>query len=975
MGTGFGMRGLWLAGASVTALVMASPAFANDAAADAAPAAKNVETIQEVVVTAEKRSVNIQQVPIAVTAFTSKERALIGINSVQDMTNFTPGLTYSSQLDRPVIRGLSRSTNVYLADSAVGVYDNDLFTNSSYLAGRDDMIVDQVEVLSGPQNTLYGRNSIGGVINTHSRRPSDTFGGEIRAGVQNYQYNKIEGTVTGPIPGVEGLTARLSVFNLDQDQGYYKNLAGKSLGDVRHDLYSELQLQYKTPKDEFWFMTYNQTFNNDRGGPGALLGMPTVGPLDLTAQGTGLYFNPNGGYGTDVVPGSTKGGISSTNPTTLDNRTVAVQQPTTIKLRAAYSLNFHWTHHFDGVDMKYVGGYSEYHYVLNQYDFTNGQSPITSYQVPLYTSVVGGVPPVCALLSGAGLCSPLTVNTKTNFMFEAHPKWFSNELTFSSTTNRKLSWVAGVYHFDEQTDNPFTLSVNQPALQTGSTWNVLSLANNLGAPPLTFPTASSTQEVLHYIGLLSNNAYTGLPAAPRAIQNARQSGDLLFSDYQSHTNTMAGFVQFDYKFTDTLKMTAGIRYSYDLKSAHEEFRAIKMNSSNLAGILGSLTPAADVTQVLVSTNPGKGVASAVTYPTTGKYAGDATRYLRDHSAATTGTLALQWTPDRDTLAYVRYSRGYKAFALNAGYVADGVEAAPEHVNDYEAGIKKSFFDRTLTVDVSAFHYDYTNDQVPLASPSYSGQDGISGAAALQADYITLNRFINIPTATSDGIELSVQWSPIHNLHLSAIYGFDHTEITTDCKPPAAAADGLIHTFSSSCFIDPADPLGIAPGAQPRGASAATYQQFPGTVANGNTPSANLQDQIQSVKGNPLPQTPENKFAFNANYTFEFEPGNLTLSGSYIWKDKSYANIFARSYNEAPSWSQVDLRGTWTSNKGNYEIVAYVKNLFDDIGYEAAGTGGYVRNPPGGTSGKPYVYNQTLNLTAPRLVGAEVHYHF
>ena len=93
MGTGFGMRGLWLAGASVTALVMASPAFASDAAADAAPAAKGADTVQEVVVTAEKRSVNIQQVPVAVTAFTAKERALIGINSVQDMTNFTPGLT------------------------------------------------------------------------------------------------------------------------------------------------------------------------------------------------------------------------------------------------------------------------------------------------------------------------------------------------------------------------------------------------------------------------------------------------------------------------------------------------------------------------------------------------------------------------------------------------------------------------------------------------------------------------------------------------------------------------------------------------------------------------------------------------------------------------------------------------------------------------------------------------------------------
>src|SRR5580658_3532377 len=70
-------------------------------------------TVSEVIVTAEKREANIQTVPIAVTAFTSKERALEGINTIQDMTDFTPGFTYSSQLDRPVMRGLSRNNNFY----------------------------------------------------------------------------------------------------------------------------------------------------------------------------------------------------------------------------------------------------------------------------------------------------------------------------------------------------------------------------------------------------------------------------------------------------------------------------------------------------------------------------------------------------------------------------------------------------------------------------------------------------------------------------------------------------------------------------------------------------------------------------------------------------------------------------------------------------------------------------------------------
>ena len=245
------LRCALLFGVAAGAVLSATPQLAlAQTAAPAAPSAAppTGSTIPEVVVTAEKRAVNIQNVPVAVTAFTAKERALEGINTVQDLTNFTPGFTYSSQLDRPVMRGLARDSNVYTADSSVGVYDNDLFTNSTALVGRDDMIVDQIEILLGPQNTLYGRNAIGGVINTQSKRPSDIFGGEIREEFGNYGYNKIEGTVTGPVPFIPDLTYRLSGYLDQQDQGYFKNLVGKDVGGVRHDPYVELQLQYKGEK-------------------------------------------------------------------------------------------------------------------------------------------------------------------------------------------------------------------------------------------------------------------------------------------------------------------------------------------------------------------------------------------------------------------------------------------------------------------------------------------------------------------------------------------------------------------------------------------------------------------------------------------------------------------------------------------------------------------------------------------------------
>ena len=92
--------------------------------------------------------------------------------------------------------------------------------------------------------------------------------------------------------------------------------------------------------------------------------------------------------------------------------------------------------------------------------------------------------------------------------------------------------------------------------------------------------------------------------------------------------------------------------------------------------------------------------------------------------------------------------------------------------------------------------------------------------------------------------------------------------------------------------------------------------------------------MQAVNGNELPNAPENKVAFNANYTIPFGDNALILSGSFVWKDKSYGDIFERWYYEAPGWDQVDLRATWSGNHDRYEVVLYVKNLFNTVGYDA-----------------------------------------
>ncbi len=904
-----------LATCAASALTLAvTGAFAQ---ATPAPAqqAQAATTLGEIVVTAERREANLQTVPEAVTAFTSKDRNLKGITTVQDMTNFTPGFSYSSQLDRPNMRGIARNTNIYTVDSGTAVYYDDFFSNSTFLAGRDDMLIDQVEILLGAQGTLYGRNAIGGLINTISKKPTDELSGEMRVIAGNYGYTKVEGTISGPI--FPGLDFRLSAYDDNQNRGWLTNLVPgmPTEGGVRHDPYVDFQLEYKGDKDDIWLDAYSVGFNHDRGGPGSLLGVPTIGSYDGALQTTGtLTFNPNFPYSGGAVPGSVVGQIGTNNPALTNIRNYAHAIPTDINLNQTYAVVIHYTHHFDGFDMKYIGGYSQYHYQLTSPFFYNDNSPITQYQVPI-NPVTAANPPnfgatstnLCASIDfvfGGG-CSPLTVNPQNTFSFTTKTNWWSQELQFQSTGNGPFQWAAGLYYFNQWDNNPETFGMPGQAQM---------------ATPIT-------------IGGLIGGAWNPfVPGSAAALPNP--SRDDLLLDYQDRIQSLAEYAQVDWKITPTIKLTAGIRYTQDWKHAQEETRWVDFGSNVLdPRSFGSLLPAIDISPLQISFAPGKGICSLPFLYTSGPFEGDWARCLSDKSSAVTGTAGIEWTPDADTLVYARYNRGYKAFGFNSGFVGSNPEAAAEYVNDYEVGVKKTF-GRTLLIDADAFYYDYSNDQIPIGVPICNPATGC----------VNVTEFVNIPKAVSEGVEVQAVWSPIRDLQLSLVYGFDHTAIKTGCTLVSGVPTG-------ACYVDADDPTAIQPGARPVGTT--------GT---------------QAVNGNELPLAPENKIALDALYTFHFDPGNLTMSASFTWRDKTYGDIFQRSYYQAPSWDQVNLRATWSGDHDRYEIVLYANNLFNSIGYNAAAGAGFLASSP---IGNPGVLTPlpAYDLTPPRQYGVEFHYKF
>jgi iron complex outermembrane receptor protein len=409
-------------------------------------------TIEELVVTAEKREQSLQDVPIAISAFTTKQRDIVGINSIQDLTNFTPGFVYQSANDRASMRGIGRLTNVHAVDGAVAIYVDGLFTTSSVLAGGPPLESDRVEILRGPQGTLYGRNSIGGTINVISARPTSTPYAEVRAIAENFGVTNFQFAASGPL--AEGLSVRFSGYKADQREGYYKNVnpGMPSEGNVRNEYEYQFQVKAQLGENaEFWGR-YQQIEWDNRGGPGAragyLNGSYETGLLDPNYS---VIYNPAFGYTGAILPGSLQqfnGGTTTSNPALRDSRSFNTNTAQHVTLTDVHSFVTNFTYHMPSFDIKYVGGLQQYKYDLyGDTDATN----VRSFQIPLATGSLCGT---VHTLFGAGAstvdCSPLTVNGNNTYHYFEYPTWYSHEINISSTADAPMQWIAGHYYYNEQ---------------------------------------------------------------------------------------------------------------------------------------------------------------------------------------------------------------------------------------------------------------------------------------------------------------------------------------------------------------------------------------------------------------------------------------------------------------------------------------------------------------------------------------------
>lgn len=885
--------------------------LASAALSAAAQEAEKSSQLEEVIVTAERRAESLQDVSLSITAYDDKLRDRIGIQTIQDIANFAPGVSYNTSTDRPSIRGIARQSNLVTIESPVANYFNGVYTSSVQDAGRRPIFIERTEVLRGPQGALSGRGSIAGAINTISKQPRDTFGAEVRSFVSSYSRYGVEGTVTGPVTSWLRLRGNLGSYH--QNEGFFNNVStGGTEGDQPNnrstkDLLASLDLGEHV--DVFLKASYADYDESRRStyttAPFVAGTLNAPAPYGVTSS----TLTPLAAFGY-FSPGATRVGTATENPviTTGDERKFVSDIESRQKLDGQYNYTASVAWHAPSVDVRWTGGLQNYTYQ----QWTDGDD------TDVLTLTLPGRTP-------GSLGRNVAPGSIAYYMEKR--KYYSNELTLTSTSDSAFSWIAGLYQSNEKDSQ-------EPAT------TILAGYNELNTPFGTLDT------------LLRALRQPFNPAGIRTVVPNPRPNRSVVALIDTEVDSRAAFGQVSYALSDRWQVTGGLRYNKDDKTATEQLRLIANALGGqlgpfLAGGLLTGTPlSVDVTPVPVAGAPLPNgvVRDRGIDPVTGYRVRDFDKSW----SAVTGSAGIDFKPRDTDLLYLRLAKGYRPGGFNTGSINDLPTVDEEKVLSYELGYKTTLFKR-LQLSSSVFYYDYEDIQLPL--PTLARCTVPTDLSTCQS----INTFVNLPTAKSTGLELEANWAATDNLDVYFSYG----------RLDAKIKDGI---SNNNGFSNPDDPAAVLRNAK-------RFAAIPGQIDTGFT---FLPRFTQDLSGNSLANSPKNRAALNTSYTFPFNAGRLILSGSYVWSDEAFSDVFETEEAKIPSFGTVGLRALWLGSNDRYVVIAYGTNLTNELATDGAGltrirTG--LATSAANASAAGTAYFRTFSLTPPREYGLELQYRF
>jgi iron complex outermembrane recepter protein len=260
-------------GAAFAALAASAPLYAQDTTDDAATpgdivvADEKAQQEGDILVTARRRTENLQDVPIAVTAYSGEALERQGATDITDISDTTPNVTIETSRGTNTtltafIRGVGQQDPVAGFEAGVGLYLDDVYLNRPQAAVLDIYDVERVEVLRGPQGTLYGRNTIGGAIKYVTRRLSDEQQLNVRANLGSYQQADL--IVSASTPLSSGIRVGASAARLSRD-GFGSNL-NNGLDNYNKDIWAARGTIEVEPSSNF-FLRVSADYTNDNSDP------------------------------------------------------------------------------------------------------------------------------------------------------------------------------------------------------------------------------------------------------------------------------------------------------------------------------------------------------------------------------------------------------------------------------------------------------------------------------------------------------------------------------------------------------------------------------------------------------------------------------------------------------------------------------------------------------------------------------------
>ncbi len=401
-----------------------------------AEAGKNWQ-IEEITVTARKKAESLQDAPIAISAFSSEGLEDRGITRLNDIENIAPNLTFqnnpsfggASSAAAIYIRGIGQKEFLPTVDPGVGIYLDGIYVARSVGAIFDLVEIEQVEVLRGPQGTLFGRNTIGGAISITSKKPEDHFFGNVQTTLGSDQRLDIKAMTN--IPFSEDFKGRFSLAKMTRDGYVTRPFDGVDLGN--DDTLTGRAALLWTPSDDVDVNLSIGFTEDDENGPAIeLLGINYAGPIDpetpplATIHNVGANLAAGGAAAPCIIPPVT-GTTNLAVPGCYDDRYVTA----------------------DGTNMGTAPSFSETDLLTTDLTIT------WQLNENLTIKSLTGFRDLDSSFGRDGDGSPLRVS---EFLDTLEQQQLTQEIQFlGSSEDQRLNWIVGLYYFEEDGNNVNTL--------------------------------------------------------------------------------------------------------------------------------------------------------------------------------------------------------------------------------------------------------------------------------------------------------------------------------------------------------------------------------------------------------------------------------------------------------------------------------------------------------------------------------------